>query len=243
MSVAMRRVRHFAVVVVLLLLVLVMKLLLVAVVLLMWLQVMLLLLRLLLVGAIVLMLVAGVLLLLLTLHMIAVHDPRVVRVRNFQSSALLIIGIYPSRYHENKFPSKRSTGKRNQKRRSAASSLTLFFFSTSSVVVAVACLRCSGDYLYLPLFAFRRLRSHSSNSKNPSSLFSFSHRVRPIYLSAAFFFDLLLHLSFPNSHSATTTIEKPHAYVCASGGRSVTNCKFIFPLANTHTQLFICGNV
>lgn len=77
--------------------------------------------------------------------------------------------------------------------------------------------------------------------RNPSSLFSFSHRVCPIYLSAAFFFDLLLHLSFPNSHSATTmtAIEKPHAYVCASGGRSVTNCKFIFPLANTHTDNFL----
>lgn len=196
MSVAMRRVRHFAVVVVLLLLVLVMKLLLVAVVLLMWLQVMLLLLRLLLVGAIVLMLVAGVLLLLLTLHMIAVHDPRVVRVRNFQSSALLIIGIYPSRYHENKFPSKRSTGKRNQKRRSAASSLTLFFFSTSSVVVAVACLRCSGDYLYLPLFAFRRLRSHSSNSKtllhfSPSLSSVCARFIFPLLSSSIFFFTSL----------------------------------------------------
>lgn len=47
----------------------------------------------------------------LSLYMIAVHDPRVVRVGNFQSSTLLIIGIYPSRYHENKFSLIRSTGK------------------------------------------------------------------------------------------------------------------------------------
>lgn len=97
-------------------------LLLLAVVILMWLQEMLLLIDAVVLVMLLLLVVVGVLR--VALHMIAVHDPRVVGVWNFQSSALLIIGIYPSRYHENKFPSIRSTGKIKQKRRSAASSLT-----------------------------------------------------------------------------------------------------------------------
>lgn len=53
----------------------------------------------------------------LGLNMAAVHDTCVVGVGNFQSSTLLIIGIYPSRYHENKFSLIRSTGKRKRARR------------------------------------------------------------------------------------------------------------------------------
>lgn len=105
--------------------------------LLLWLQLVpavLLLLWLLLVGAVVMVVAAVVL---WWLHMIAVHYPRVVGVGNFQSSALLIIGIYPSRYHENKFPSNRSTGKIKQKRRGAAAASSLTFFGSAVVVVGV----------------------------------------------------------------------------------------------------------
>lgn len=147
-------------------------LLLAIVILLMWLQKMLLLL---LIDAVVLMLmvVAGILVLLLlrvALYMIAVHDPRVVGVWNFQSSALLIIGIYPSRYHENKFPSIRSTGKIKQKRRLAASSSSLTFRRRLLLLL----LLLASLYFDLPhrdLFSLTLLLTCCSSS-----------RLRPIYL-------------------------------------------------------------
>lgn len=60
----------------------------------------------------------------LSLYVIAIHDPCVVGVGNFQSSTLLIIGIYPSRYHENKFSLIRSTGKIKTEEEEAATSYT-----------------------------------------------------------------------------------------------------------------------
>lgn len=63
--------------------------------------------------------------------MIAFHDPPVVRVGNFQSSTLLIIGIYPSRYHENKFSLFRSTGKKGRRSRNE-------LHSDAATVVAAA---------------------------------------------------------------------------------------------------------
>lgn len=73
----------------------------------------------LLLGLLLLMVVIGigvcVVAAVLSLYVIAVHDPCVVGVGNFQSSTLLIIGIYPSRYHENKFSLIRSTGKRRRR--------------------------------------------------------------------------------------------------------------------------------
>lgn len=64
--------------------------------------------------------------------MIAFHDPPVVRVGNFQSSTLLIIGIYPSRYHENKFSLFRSTGKKEEE---AATSYTRMLLRSSLLLL------------------------------------------------------------------------------------------------------------
>lgn len=213
-------------------------LLLAIVILLMWLQKMLLLL---LIDAVVLMLmvVAGVLVLLLlrvALHMIAVHDPRVVGVWNFQSSALLIIGIYPSRYHENKFPSIRSTGKIKQKRRSAASSSSMTFLRRLLLLL----LLLASLYFDLPhrdLFSLTLLLTCCSSS-----------RLRPIYLTPslsstrASSSSLLFSFLFLTHDRAIVT--RNHAHTLASV--SCANCKFLYfysPLSLSLSYVFVVRNV
>lgn len=163
--------------------------------------------------------------------MIAVHDPRVVGVWNFQSSALLIIGIYPSRYHENKFPSKRSTGKIKQNRRSAASSSSLTFLRRLLLLLLVYCL------LFQP--NFHRFLT------NPSSHFLLFFPIYLTPLSSASASSSSLHLLLSLTHTARAiVIEKSRTLVCV--GVCTSWCAlianfYIFYSPRYLSLLCICG--
>lgn len=144
----------------------------------------------------------------LSLYVVAIHDPRVVGVGNFQSSTLLIIGIYPSRYHENKFSSIRSTGRKE--RRSAATSHTLgcCYCRLLRLIMMRCTTRRDERLLYLLLL-------HTTKSPAPSSSSSFASSSLFALLfgcTTAIFFSSYVRLLFAHVILLTS-----HTHTLAAG--------------------------